>query len=283
MSSRHFRRQTRPEYGTIGASPVLPLPEHADHGTDALPEPACSSSGCVPRPRRSSSWRQTARAGAALGEQHRRLREAAALVCNPDVRARRTMAKALARRRRRERSTSTMVSSPRLESARCAGSRCSRPRTSSRRRDFCRTTSRPPTMTRRCRSARDEPIRSIATSASRSTRAFIISTIGCAPSCGDVNFAKRSELADLRGRVALLTGGRVEDRLPDRPQAAALGCAPHRHHPVPARFGRPLRAGAGLRGVGQIGWKSTASDLRHMRRVSKPSAASSWRPAAAST
>ena len=36
--------------------------------------------------------------------EHRRLREAAALVCNPDVRARRTMAKALARRRKRERS-----------------------------------------------------------------------------------------------------------------------------------------------------------------------------------
>ena len=31
----------------------------------------------------------------------------------------------------------------------------------------------------------------------------------CAP-CGDLNFAKRTELADLRGRVALLTGGRVK-------------------------------------------------------------------------
>jgi NAD(P)-dependent dehydrogenase (short-subunit alcohol dehydrogenase family) len=30
------------------------------------------------------------------------------------------------------------------------------------------------------------------------------------PSCGDFNFAKRAELADLRGRVALLTGGRVK-------------------------------------------------------------------------
>ncbi len=29
-------------------------------------------------------------------------------------------------------------------------------------------------------------------------------------SCGDFNFAKRTELADLRGRVALLTGGRVK-------------------------------------------------------------------------
>ena len=37
-------------------------------------------------------------------DEHRRLRAAAALVCNPDVRARRTMAKALGRRRRQEQS-----------------------------------------------------------------------------------------------------------------------------------------------------------------------------------
>ncbi|HEX5819701.1 MAG TPA: oxidoreductase, partial [Gemmatimonadales bacterium] len=30
------------------------------------------------------------------------------------------------------------------------------------------------------------------------------------PSCSDLNFRKRTELADLRGRVALLTGGRVK-------------------------------------------------------------------------
>jgi NAD(P)-dependent dehydrogenase (short-subunit alcohol dehydrogenase family) len=30
------------------------------------------------------------------------------------------------------------------------------------------------------------------------------------PACGDINFAARTELADLRGRVALLTGGRVK-------------------------------------------------------------------------
>ena len=36
-------------------------------------------------------------------DEHRRLRAAAAVVSNPDVRARRTMAKALAKRRRRER------------------------------------------------------------------------------------------------------------------------------------------------------------------------------------
>ena len=30
------------------------------------------------------------------------------------------------------------------------------------------------------------------------------------PACADLNFVKRTELADLRGRVALLTGGRVK-------------------------------------------------------------------------
>src|SRR5262249_4938642 len=30
------------------------------------------------------------------------------------------------------------------------------------------------------------------------------------PACGDFNFLKRTELADLNGRVALLTGGRVK-------------------------------------------------------------------------
>ncbi len=30
------------------------------------------------------------------------------------------------------------------------------------------------------------------------------------PACAELNFAKRTELADLRGRVALLTGGRVK-------------------------------------------------------------------------
>ena len=51
---------------------------------------------------------------------------------------------------------------------------------------------------------------SIATSASRSTRPSTISTISSARTCADLNFTKRTELADLRGRVALLTGGRVK-------------------------------------------------------------------------
>jgi hypothetical protein len=41
------------------------------------------------------------------------------------------------------------------------------------------------------------------------------------PPCAARNFAKRTETADLRGRVALLTGGPGEDRLPGGDQAAA--------------------------------------------------------------
>ena len=52
--------------------------------------------------------------------------------------------------------------------------------------------------------------RGAATSASRTTRSFIISTISLCPPCAELNFAKRTELADLRGRVALVTGGRVK-------------------------------------------------------------------------
>jgi hypothetical protein len=44
------------------------------------------------------------------------------------------------------------------------------------------------------------------------------------PACAELNFAKRSELADLRGRVALLTGGRVKIGY----QAGSSCCAPAR-------------------------------------------------------
>ena len=69
--------------------------------------------------------------------------------------------------------------------------------------------------------------------------------------CGDFNFAKRGEIADLTGRVALLTGGSREDRLPGRDQAAPRRRAPDRHDSLPARLRRPILARARLRGVGR--------------------------------
>ena len=78
----------------------------------------------------------------------------------------------------------------------------------------------------------------------------------CGP-CGDFNFAKRTETADLSGRVALLTGGRVKIGYQAGHQAAARGRRADRDDTVPARRGVALLAGAGLRGVG-----GPARDLR---------------------
>jgi len=49
-----------------------------------------------------------------------------------------------------------------------------------------------------------------------------------------VQFQQANELADLRGRVALLTGGRCKDRLSGGPQAAACGSATDRTTRFPA-------------------------------------------------
>ena len=98
------------------------------------------------------------------------------------------------------------------------------------------------------------------------------------PSCADVNFAKRTELADLRGRVALLTGGRVKIGYQAGLKLLRCGRAPDRHDALSARLGGALRAGAGLRRLGR-----SARDLRPRpcatRRASRRSAASCWRRA----
>ena len=71
------------------------------------------------------------------------------------------------------------------------------------------------------------------------------------PPCAELNFAKRTELADLRGRVALLTGGRVKIGYQAGLKLLRCGRAAHRHHALSARLGGALRAGAGLRRVGR--------------------------------
>jgi NAD(P)-dependent dehydrogenase (short-subunit alcohol dehydrogenase family) len=142
-------------------------------------------------------------------DEHRRLREAAALVCHPDVRARRTLAKALARRRRQERSD--------RDDGVLAGTGIR-----ALRRQPVFTT--PNTFAPRGFLPKD-----IAPAEEQIDRAApeIINPRYCyvckekyssihhfydrlCRSCGDFNFGKRAELADLRGRVALLTGGRVK-------------------------------------------------------------------------
>ena len=77
------------------------------------------------------------------------------------------------------------------------------------------------------------------------------------PPCADVNFAARTELADLRGRVALLTGGRVKIGYQAGLKPPQLGRTPHRHDPLSAQCGGALRAGTRLRRLG-----TPARDLR---------------------
>ena len=148
-------------------------------------------------------------------DEHRRLRAAAAVVCNPDGRARRTMAKALGRRRRQEQTN-------RDEGLRAAtGIRVLRrpqvfttpnvfPPEGFAPRDLAPADDLPP-------STGDESTAAMQTAVPQ--YCYICkqqySTIHhfydrLCPSCGELNFAKRTELADMRGRVALLTGGRVK-------------------------------------------------------------------------
>ena len=88
-------------------------------------------------------------------------------------------------------------------SASCARSPCSRRRTSTRRRTSSRTIATSDAPARRPRS-------STATSASSPTASCTPSTTSSARRAPTFNFAKRSETADLEGRVAVLTGGRVK-------------------------------------------------------------------------
>jgi NAD(P)-dependent dehydrogenase (short-subunit alcohol dehydrogenase family) len=150
-------------------------------------------------------------------DEHRRLRAAAALVCNPDVRARRTMAKALGRRRRQEQSD-------RDEGLRAAtGIRVlRRPQVFTTPNVFAPEGFAPSDRTPADDAPPDTGDGSTATAPGHTAApqyCYICkqqySTIHhfydrLCPSCGELNFAKRTELADMRGRVALLTGGRVK-------------------------------------------------------------------------
>ena len=86
------------------------------------------------------------------------------------------------------------------------------------------------------------------------------------PSCAELNFRKRTELADLTGRVALLSGGRV--KIGYQTGLKLLRCGAH-------VIVTTLPCGG-------IASRSSASTFV-TRRVSKRSAASSWPRARAST
>jgi hypothetical protein len=96
------------------------------------------------------------------------------------------------------------------------------------------------------------------------------------PSCAELNFQKRTELADLSGRVALLTGGRV--KIGYQAGLKLLSCGAHlivttRPTAMPASQTSP---------TGAIAWRSSVSTFA-IRRASRPSVASCWPHAPVST
>jgi hypothetical protein len=98
------------------------------------------------------------------------------------------------------------------------------------------------------------------------------------PACAGLNFRKRTELADLRGRVALLTGGRVKNGYRAGLQLPAAGALI-----VATRFratGGPLRGRAGFQRVGPPA-RNLRARSAPLRRVWKRSAGICSKPGAA--
>ena len=77
------------------------------------------------------------------------------------------------------------------------------------------------------------------------------------PACGELNFAKRTELADLTRPGGAAHRRPRQDRLPGRTQAAPRRRAPHCHHPLSPRFRLALHRGARFCRLGR-----PAGDLR---------------------
>ncbi len=77
------------------------------------------------------------------------------------------------------------------------------------------------------------------------------------PTCAEFNFHKRTELADLQWPCCVADRRAGQDRLPDRPETAALRRAPDRHHALSARLGTALCGRTRLRTM-----EGSAGDLR---------------------
>ncbi len=130
-------------------------------------------------------------------DEQRRLRDAVAQVWNPDMRARRALTKALARRRKRERSQrdERVLAATGIRELR-------------RQPVFTTPKIFAPKAFQAEPPETADPRNCYICKKGYSTVHHFYDRL-CVP-CGDLNFAKRAELADLRGRVALLTGGRVK-------------------------------------------------------------------------
>ncbi len=86
------------------------------------------------------------------------------------------------------------------------------------------------------------------------------------PPCARLNEAKRDQRADLSGRRAIVTGGRIGRHRGRAEAPPGWGRGPG-HDPFPKRGRPPLRPGAGLRLLGGPG-----------RRIEEASTSASWRP-----
>jgi NAD(P)-dependent dehydrogenase (short-subunit alcohol dehydrogenase family) len=128
-------------------------------------------------------------------EERTRLRQAVAAVHHPDARARRTMVKAIARERK--------AAAARQDEAVLHETGI---RTLRRRPVFTTPNYTPPPADTPRETT--SPQKCYICSARFSVVHHFYDRL--CPACGDLNFAKRTERADLRGRVALLTGGRVK-------------------------------------------------------------------------
>jgi NAD(P)-dependent dehydrogenase (short-subunit alcohol dehydrogenase family) len=192
------------------STPVATPPDDTKPG-DTPPEDPSEDTALLERLRAATDTLELVAANrgllALLQEAERtRLRQAVARVHIPDVRARRAMIKAIVRRRKQEQTNQD----DRVLAA--TGIRTLR-----RRPVFTTPNVFPP---EDVATPDEAPQREALHAQTAQPQACYIckqpySTIHhfydrLCPACGDFNFAKRTELADLRGRVALLTGGRVK-------------------------------------------------------------------------
>ncbi len=202
-------------------------------------------------------------------DEQRRLRDAVAQVWNPDMRARRSLTKALARRRKRERSQRD----ERVLAA--TGIR-------ELRRQPVFTT--PKIFAPKAFQAEPPETADAAELLHLQERLFDRSPL-LRPA---LRFLRRLELreADRTGRPARARRAPDrrprQDRLPGGPQAAALRRPPHRHHAVPPRLGRHGTRRNRILASGAIDWRSSDS-ISVTRRAWRLSAGACCRPAIAST
>ena len=206
-------------------------------------------------------------------EDRIRFLNAAANAFEPDVEARRRQTKA---RRRQEKDARLQREEDVLTEHRDppapAPSRCSRRRTCSRR------TSRSSATTSRRPAPNDEQHCYVCKQKYVEIHHFYDQLC---PPCAALNFAKRTETADLRGRVALLTGGRVKIGYQAGIKLLRAGASLI----VTTRFPRDaaLRyAGRPTSTSGATGSRSTGSTCG-TRRASRRSATTSHDPSAGST